>query len=97
MNNQSTIYCHHCGKTIPQSQNKQLKHKCPQCGHDIESVGYIPKVGRMSQRQLILMMVLLPLLVVAMTVGSWYLIKAYRLPSAEVDNNPSQTVLTDTD
>lgn len=40
----------------------------------------------MSQRQLILMVVLLPLLVVAMTVGSWYLIKAYRLPSVHVES-----------
>ena len=40
----------------------------------------------MSQRQLILMMVLLPLLVVAMTIGSWYLIKAYRLPSVQVES-----------
>lgn len=97
MNNQTTIHCHHCGMTIPHSQTKQDEHICPQCGRDKESVKYRPKAGRMSQRQLILMMVLLPLLVVAMTVGSWYLIKAYRLPSAEVDNNPSQTVLTDTD
>lgn len=91
MNNQTTIHCHHCGKTIPQSQIKQLKHKCPQCGHVIDSVAYPLKAGRMSQRQLILMMVLLPLLVVAMTVGSWYLIKAYRLPSAGIDENPAVT------
>jgi len=89
MNKQITIHCHNCGMSVPQSQIKQDSHICPQCGHVIDSVGHPPKAGRMTQRQLILMMVLLPLLVVAMTVGSWYLIKAYRLPSAGIDENPA--------
>ena len=90
MNHQSRYQCNTCGMSINESQEQRPNGSCPQCGHAIESaeqaVNYSRKAGPMPRRQLILMMVLLPLLVVVMTVGSWYLIKAYRLPSVQVES-----------
>ena len=88
MDTHSKQHCTHCGVQIPpSSQNSNL---CSQCGRQFGSpqkgVNQPPKSGPMSHRQLILLMVLLPLLVVVMTVGSWYLIKAYRLPSVQVES-----------
>lgn len=90
MNKQSKYQCDACGMSINESHEQHPNRNCPQCGHAIESaqqaVNHSRKAGPMPHRQLILMMVLLPLLVVVMTVGSWYLIKAYRLPSVQVES-----------
>lgn len=98
MNRQSKIYCNRCGLDITQAQTHQGTKLCPKCGHALDSiqqdVSQPPKAGPMSQRHLILMMVLLPLLVVAMTVGSWYIIKVYRLPSADAET-PSALIHSD--
>lgn len=98
MNTQSKIHCSRCGLDIAQGQTHRDTKLCPKCGHALNSIqqdgSQPPKTGPMSQRQLILIMVLLPLLVVAMTVGSWYIIKAYRLPSADVE---TQSILDNSD
>lgn len=87
MNKQSTIPCSVCGADLSIAQSQQDSDKCSKCGAVQNFVqpafNHLPKSGPMSHRQLVLLMVLLPLLVVAMTVGSWYLIKMTRMPSSE--------------
>ncbi|KAA3646905.1 MAG: hypothetical protein DWP95_03265 [Proteobacteria bacterium] len=98
MNLQANNHCSRCGLDITQAQTHRDTKLCPKCGHALDSiqqdVSQPPKTGPMSQHQLILMMILLPLLVVAMTVGSWYIIKAYRLPSVDVET-PSSLIHSD--
>lgn len=90
MTSQSNNHCSACGIAISESTSQQVTSRCPHCGNSLEpghQTAHRPmKGGPMSQRQLILMMVLLPLLVVAMTIGSWYLIKAYRSPSVQLES-----------